>query len=131
MYVFSLYFQFHIYPYLELSSGNLEASSSVNSCSQKLFQTILSDSQVHPHLEPLIYTQCHSLYDTSRHLPALYHTYNTPQKPLVLTKELVLHHHVPAAAELCCEVRTVMHRQWGVSKVASEDAWGGLHQGCL
>src|SRR5467141_1457477 len=46
--------------YLEPSSGSLEASSPVNSCSQKLFWTILSDSQVHPPLRPLIYTRCHS-----------------------------------------------------------------------
>src|SRR5882672_4914966 len=42
--------------YLKPSSGSLEASSPVNSWSQKLFQTILSDSQVHPHLGPLVYT---------------------------------------------------------------------------
>src|SRR5882672_7331817 len=76
--------------YLELSSGILEASSPVNSFSQKLFQTILSDSQDHPHSGPLVYTWCHLLYDIPRHLSALYHTYNTPKKPLVLTTALVL-----------------------------------------
>src|SRR5882672_9178209 len=76
--------------YLKPSSGSFEASSLVNSCSQKLFQTIISDSQAHPHLGPLIYTWCHLLYDIPRHLSALYHTYNTPQKLLVLTTALVL-----------------------------------------
>src|SRR5882672_11445742 len=78
--------------YLEPSSRSFEASSPVNSSSQKLFRTILSDSQDHPHLEPLVYTQCHLLHDIPRHLSALYHTYNTPQKPLVLTPALVLQH---------------------------------------
>src|SRR5882672_6403517 len=54
--------------YLEPSSGSLEASSPVNSCSQELFQTILSDSQVHPHSGPLIYTRCHSSILGATHL---------------------------------------------------------------
>src|SRR5882672_4479995 len=108
--------------YLEPSSGSLEASSPVNSCSQKLFWTILSDSQVHPHSGPLIYTWCHSSILGATHLylvpliytwchssilgatqsttylgilSALYHTYNTPKKPLVLTTALVLQRPIP------------------------------------
>src|SRR5882672_8038966 len=84
--------------YLKPSSGSLEASSPVNSCSQKLFRTILSDSQVHPYLGPLIYTWCQSSILGATQstiytgiLSALYYTYNTPKKPLVLTTALVLH----------------------------------------
>src|SRR5882672_11977682 len=96
--------------YLEPSSGSLEASSPVNSCSQKLFQTILSESQVHPHLGPLIYTQCHSsILGTTQSmtylgiLSALYHTYNTPQKPLVLTTALVLQQVLWESSPLCSQ----------------------------
>src|SRR5882672_2445925 len=60
VYLFRLVF---LVPHLPLSRTiiwRLEASSPVNSCSHKLFQTILSDSQVHPHSGPLVYTRCHS-----------------------------------------------------------------------
>src|SRR5882672_3144679 len=97
MYVFSLYFQFHIYPYLELSSRSLEASYSVNSCSQKLFQTILSDSQVHPHSGPLIYTWCYSsilsaTYSTTSQgiYQPIFTPTTHPSNSLVPTKALVL-----------------------------------------
>src|SRR5882672_10067894 len=67
--------------YLEPSSGSFEASSPVNSCSQKNFQTILSDSQVHPHSGPLVYTWCHSSILSSTHstrYPGIYQPLITP-----------------------------------------------------